>query len=231
MSLRIFVAGASGRVGSRLFRSLASRGDEVIAGSRANGVDTASGAGIAAAIRGSEILVDVTNAISRDPDEVKRFFVDSSTNLVAAAREAGVRHCVLLSVVGADRMPDGGYMRAKVAQEQIVAKSGLPYTIVRATQFDEFVATFGDVFAAEGGVVVPDALVQPIAIDDVVRGLVKVIDGPPVNGIVNLAGPRAMPMTEAVALALRARGDSRRVIASRDVRYFGALLERDTLVP
>lgn len=227
---RILVAGASGRVGSRLAALLVAQGHDVVRASPSTGVDTVSGTGLDESMRGVDTVVDATNRASRDGDEVRRFFETSTAHLVAAGRRAGVEHHVVLSVVGADRM-GSGYMRAKVAQERLVMEGGIPFTIARATQFFEFVATFAEVFAANGEVRVPDARMQPIAIEDVATALAARLALRPRNGIVEMGGPAAFPIREVVARIANARGDRRPVTASRDVLYFGAPLEEDTLVP
>jgi uncharacterized protein YbjT (DUF2867 family) len=227
---RVLVAGASGRVGSRLATLLAAHGHEVVRVSRSTGVDTVSGRGLDESMRGVRTMVDATNLVSRDAGEARRFFETSTGNLVAAARRAGVTHHIVLSVVGADRM-GSAYMRAKVAQERLVMEAGIPFTVARATQFFEFVATFADAFAVNGEVRVPDARMQPIAIDDVAAGLAMLAVGPPANGLFDIAGPRPFSIRDAVARIARARGDHRTVIASREVLYFGAPLEDDTLLP
>ena len=199
--------------------------------SRSTGVDTLSGTGLDEAMRGVDTIVDATNPASREADAVRRFFETSTQNLVAAGRRAGVTHHLVWSVVGADRMGRSGYMRAKVAQERLVTEAGIPFTIVRATQFFEFVATFPDVFAVDGEVRVPDARIQPIAIENVAAGLAARVALRPRNGILEMGGPAAFPFREVVSRIASARGDHRPVTASRDVLYSGAPLEDDTLVP
>ena len=190
-----------------------------------------SGVGLDAATDGVDTIVDATNVVGRAPDEILHFFETSTSNLVAAGRRAGVRHHIALSVVGADRMPDSPYMRGKVAQERVLADGGVPFTIVRATQFFEFVASFPAVFAAGADVHVPQARIQPIAIENVVAALAMRVGHAPANGIVDVAGPRAYAIRDAVARVIAARGEQRSVTASSDVRYFGAKLEDDTLLP
>jgi uncharacterized protein YbjT (DUF2867 family) len=182
-------------------------------------------------MRGAQVVIDVTNARSRDPAEVLRFFQTSTRNLIEAGRDAGVAHHLALSVVGADRMPDSGYMRGKVAQERAIAESGVDFTILRATQFYEFVAGFGDAFASGDCIRVPDARMQPVAIDDVASALASLAHGGPANGIVEIGGPEVMPIREAVSRILESRGDRRPIASSREVAYFGARLDEDTLVP
>ena len=228
---RVLIAGASGQVGSRLAALLGEQGHDVVAASRSNGVDVLSGAGLDAAMKGVDVVIDVTNARTRDPDELRRFFETSTRNLATTGRKAGVAHHIALSVVGADAMPDSPYMRGKIAQEQAIAAGGIPYTILRATQFFEFVASFAEVFAADGEVRLPDARMQPIAVDDVASALARSSDDAPSNGVREVGGPEVMTIRDAVSRILTARGVVRPVVAARDVRYFGARLDRDTLVP
>jgi uncharacterized protein YbjT (DUF2867 family) len=228
---RVLIAGASGQVGSRLAALLGDKGHDVVAASRSNGVDAFSGAGLDAAMKGVDVVVDVTNARTRDPEELRRFFEASTRNLAAAGRKAGVAHHIALSVVGADAMPDSPYMRGKIAQEQAIAAGGIPYTILRATQFFEFVAGFAEAFATDGEVRLPDARMQPIAVDDVATALARLSGDAPSNGVREVGGPEAMTIRDAVSRILTARGVVRPVTAARDVRYFGARLDRDTLVP
>lgn len=227
---RVLVAGASGRVGSRLATLLSARGHDVVRASRSTGVDLLTGAGLDESMRGVNTIVDATNLASRDAAEARRFFETSTGNLVAAGLQAGVSHHVVLSVVGADRM-QSAYMRAKVAQERLVMAGGIPFTIARATQFFEFVATFADAFAVDGEVRVPDARMQPVAIDDVAAELTLLVNRPPENGVFEIAGPRPLSIRDAVTRIARTRGDRRPVIASREALYFGAPLEDDTLLP
>jgi uncharacterized protein YbjT (DUF2867 family) len=193
-------------------------------------VDTVSGTGLDESMRGVNTIVDATNMPSRDADDVRRFFETSTGTLLAAGRRAGVSHHIVLSVVGAGRM-QSAYMRAKVAQERLVIEGGIPFTLAPATQFFEFVATFADAFAVDGEVRVPDARMQPIAVGDVAAELAMLASGPPANGVFEIAGPRPFGIREAVERIARARGDRRPVTASRDVLYFGAALEDDTLLP
>lgn len=228
---RILVAGASGRVGSGLAALLAADGHDVVGASPSTGVDTVSGVGLDAAMQGATIVVDATNIASRDPEVVRRFFETSTDNLLAAGRRSGVMHHLVLSVVGADRMPGSPYMRGKVAQENRVTEGEIPFTIVRATQFFEFVATFADVFGVNGEVRVPDARLQPMAIADVATILARRAVDAPENGIVDIGGPQVFPFREVVARMANARGDRRPVTATREALYFGAALMDDTLLP
>jgi uncharacterized protein YbjT (DUF2867 family) len=173
----------------------------------------------------------VANSPSFEDQAVLEFFEKSGRNLMAAEAAAGVKHHVALSVVGADRLPDSGYMRAKLAQEALIRAGRTPYTILRATQFHEFLAAIGESSAVGEEIRLPTALMQPIAADDVAAALAEVALEPPAGGIVELAGPEAIPMSEAVRRALAAKGDARRVVAAADARYFGAELDDRSLTP
>jgi uncharacterized protein YbjT (DUF2867 family) len=213
-------------------------GEDVVAASRRSGADVLSGAGLAKAVAGADALVDVTNSPSFEDDEVMEFFVGSTTNLVAAARAAGVGHYVALSIVGADGLPDSGYLRAKVAQERIIASSGLPYTIVRATQFREFAAAIVESMVVETDadeddehdVRVPDALIQPIAADEVAAFLAEVAVSPPRNHVINIGGPEKISFARLAREVLAIRHDDQRVVVDRQATYFGTTLKRDSLV-
>ena len=228
--MKVLIAGASGAIGSRLAAILADQ-HEVVAVSRSSGVDTVSGRGLENALRGVQTVIDVTNIRSRDPEEVLRFFESSTRRLTAAGLEAGVEHHITLSVVGAHRMEESGYMRAKVAQERALMRSGVPFTILRAAQVFEFVASFGDVFADGDEVRVPDAKMQPVASEDVADALATLTSRPPANGVVDVGGPRVMRIRDAVSRILEARGDRRTVRGVQEVPYFGAVIAEDTLVP
>lgn len=230
--------GASGLIGTMLVELLTREGEVVVAASRRSGVDVQSGAGLAKAVAGADALVDVTNSPSFEDDEVMDFFVASTTNLVAAARAAGVGHYVALSVVGADALPDSGYLRAKVAQERIIASSGLPYTIVRATQFREFAAAIVESMVVETDadedgehdVRVPDAMIQPIAADEVAAFLAEVAVSPPRNHVINIGGPEKISFARLAREVLAIRHDDQRVVVDRQATYFGTTLKKDSLV-
>jgi uncharacterized protein YbjT (DUF2867 family) len=228
--MRVLIAGASGGIGTRLVKLLRDR-HEVVPASRSSGIDTVTGDGVAAAMRGVQAVIDVTNIRSREPHEVRRFFESSARNLTLRGRDAGVQHHITLSVVGADRMPGSAYMPGKVAQERAVIESGVPYSILRATQFFEFVAGFADVFASERGVCVPDANMQPIASDDVANAIARLIERSPANAILEVGGPEVMPIRHAVSRIMETRDDARVVTSAQGVTYFGASIEQDTLVP
>jgi uncharacterized protein YbjT (DUF2867 family) len=185
--MKVVIVGGSGLIGKKLSNLLRQGGHDVVSASPSSGVNSVTGAGVAEALAGAQVVVDVSNSPSFEERAVLEFFETSSRNLLAAAKTAGVRHYVALSVVGADRLPDSGYMRAKVAQEKLIRAAGLPYTILRATQFYEFVGGIAESGAVDGAVRLPPAQMQPIAADDVAQGLADVVAQSPINGIVELA--------------------------------------------
>ncbi|CAN7672926.1 MULTISPECIES: SDR family oxidoreductase [Duganella] len=229
--MKIVVIGGSGLIGSKLVNILRARGHEVLPASPASGVNTITGEGLARALAGADVVVDVANSPSFEDQAVMEFFQTSGRNLLAAAAAAGVRHHVALSVVGADRLPDSGYLRAKIAQEELIRKSGLPYTIVRATQFLEFlggIATAG----FDGQVIrLSSGLMQPIASDDVAAAVADFTLGGPINGIAEIAGPERESMAGLVQRYLKSTNDARPVVADAHARYFGAELAELSLVP
>jgi uncharacterized protein YbjT (DUF2867 family) len=210
---------------------LRDRGHEALAASPSSGVNALTGVGLSAALAGAAVVVDVANSPSFEDAAVLNFFETSTRNLLLAEANAGVGHHVTLSVVGADRLPDSGYMRAKVAQEVLIQSATVPYTIVRATQFFEFLGGIAQASTDGGTVRLPPARMQPIAADDVATALADVAVGTPVNGIVELAGPEPLPMDELIRRLLGATGDARPVIADAQIRYFGAALNDSSLVP
>ena len=210
--MKIVVIGGSGLIGSKLVNNLRQRGHEVVAASPSSGVNTLTGEGLADALAGARVVVDVANSPSFEDKAVMEFFETSGRNLLAAEAAAGVGHHVALSVVGADRLPDSGYLRAKVAQEKLIKASKIPYTIVRATQFFEFAGGIAQ-SATEGQTVrLSPALMQPIVSDDVAAALADVALGAPVNGTVELAGPERFSLDELVQHFLDAKHDARRVV-------------------
>jgi uncharacterized protein YbjT (DUF2867 family) len=212
-------------------QKLRDRGHAVLAASPASGVNTLTGGGLAAALERTAVVVDVTNSPSFEDAAVLRFFETSTRNLLRAAADAGVGHYVALSVVGADRLPDSGYMRAKVAQEALIRSAQVPYTIVRATQFFEFLGAIAGSSTAGDAVRLPPARMQPIAADDVAAALAEVAVGTPVNGIVEVAGPEPLPMDACVRRFLHAHQDTRQVVADVHARYFGTELNDQSLTP
>jgi uncharacterized protein YbjT (DUF2867 family) len=229
--MKIIVIGGSGLIGSRLCKNLAERGHQVVAASPKSGVNTVTGEGLAAGVTGAQVVVDVANAPSWEDAAVMKFFDASTRNLLAAEAKAGVRHHVALSVVGTERLQDSGYFRAKLIQEKLIAASAVPYTIVRATQFFEFLG--GIAQGSTGGQVVrlPAALMQPMSADDVAAGLVDFTLGSPLNGIAEIAGPEALGIDEAVRRYLAATGDARQVIMDASAPYYGVRVSQSTLTP
>jgi uncharacterized protein YbjT (DUF2867 family) len=229
--MKIVVIGGSGLIGKKLVSRLRERGHEAIAASPSSGVNAVTGEGLAEVLVGAQVVVDVTNSPSFEDAAVLEFFEKSSRNLLAAEADAGVAHHVVVSIVGADRIPDSGYMRAKVAQEKLIQSAGIPYTIVRATQFFEFIETIVAQFPTDGQTVhLPPAFIQPIWSDDVVDALVDITLGTPVNDIIDLAGPDRFRFEEIIRQFLSATHDSRQVVVDSHARYFGAALN-DQLVP
>ncbi len=229
--MRITVVGASGLIGTKVVEVLTGEGHDVVAASRSSGVDVLTGAGLTDALAGADALVDVTNSPSFDDGPVMEFFTTSATNLVDAARVASVGHYVALSIVGVDGLPDSGYFRAKVAQERIVTESGLPYTIVRVTQFAEFADAITESMTVGTEVRVPDALIQPIPADDVASAVAHVAAGTPLNGIVSFGGPRKITFEQLARDALARKGDgTKTVVVDPDARYYGAALGSGSLV-
>jgi uncharacterized protein YbjT (DUF2867 family) len=229
--MKIVVVGASGRLGKKLVSKLREHGHEAVAASRSSGVDAVTGEGLAEALVSAQAVVDVTSSPSFEDAAVLEFFEKSSRNLLAAEADAGVGHHIAVSIVGADRIPDSGYMRAKVAQEKLIQSAAIPYTIVRATQFFEFIETIIAQFPTDGQTVhLPAALIQPILTDDVADALIDITLGAPVNGIIDLAGPDRFRFEDIVRQFLNATHDSRQVVVNSNARYFGAVLN-DQLVP
>lgn len=229
--MRVLVIGGSGLIGSQVVANLLALGHEAVPASPRSGVDAVTGLGLADAMSGVHTVVDVSNSPSFDDEPVLRFFTTSTTKLLASERDAGVGHHVALSIVGADRSQDSGYMRAKCAQEKLIEESGAPYTIVRATQFFEFVDAIADT-ATEGDTVrVPHGAFQPIAASDVAAAVTEAAKGTPLNGIRNVAGPERLGMDDFVRARLAATGDPRQVVTDPTARYFGALIDEHSIVP
>lgn len=228
--MRITIAGSTGQIGSKVAALLAAAGHDVVGLSRADGCDVVTGVGLDVALRGADVLVDVTNSPSFDDDPVMAFFTAESANLVAAAREAGIGHVVVLSIVGADGLPDSGYMRAKVVQETTITGSGIPYTIVRATQFHEFADMIVGSLLRDGAIHAPDARIQPIAAADVAAEIADVAQAAPINGILNLGGPEKMSFAQLAKTLTAARGESTPVVVDASATYFGTAVDQDSLV-
>ena len=229
--MKIVVVGGTGLIGAKIVNILRQRGQEVVAASPRGGVNTITGEGLEGAVAGASTVVDVSNAPSSDPAAVLDFFETSSRNLLAMEAAAGVQHHIALSIVGADRVPGQGYFRAKVAQEKLIQASGIPYTIVRATQFLEFLAGIADGSTQESVVRLARGLLQPVAADDVAAFVAEVAIAEPANGIVEIAGPERAPFDEIIGRYLTAIGDARKVVSDPEARYFGGLIEETSLVP
>jgi uncharacterized protein YbjT (DUF2867 family) len=229
--MKIVVIGGTGLIGSKLVALLRQRGNEVLAASPDRGVNTITGAGLPEALAGAQVVVDVANSPSFEDVAVLNFFQTSGKNLLAAEEAAGVRHHVALSVVGADRLPDSGYLRAKVAQENLIKASGIPWSILRSTQFFEFVTRIADEGSDGNTVRVPDALIQPIVSDDVVAVLADIALGAPLNDVVEVGGPERFRLEQFIGRGLSFKNDQRKVVADHHARYFGTELAEESLVP
>jgi uncharacterized protein YbjT (DUF2867 family) len=229
--MKIVVVGGTGLIGSKLVEKLRGEGHEALTASPASGVNTITGEGLTGALDGTAVVVDVTNSPSFDDAAVLDFFTRSTRNLLDAEAEAGVGHHLVLSVVGARRRSDSGYSRAKIAQEELIEGGPILYSIIHATQFFEFLKGIGD-DATEGDTVrLAPVFIQPIAADDVASALAKVAVGPPMLGIVEVAGPQRFRLDELIRRDLGARHDPREVISDPDARYFGAKLGERSLLP
>ena len=230
-TMKIVVIGGTGLIGSKVVEKLRGRGYDVVAASPNSGVNTLTGEGLAEVLEGASVVVDVSNSPSFEDAQVMAFFETSTRNLLAYEAAAGVQHHVALSVVGCDRLPNSGYLRAKLAQEKLIKESSLPYSIVRATQFFEFLKRIAD-SATEGNTVrLPSVGFQPLAADDVASVVAKVAIGSPLNGIVEVAGPEKFRFDEFISRDLVARKDPREVIADPHALYFGTELSERSLVP
>lgn len=230
-NMKIVVIGGTGLIGSKVVKNLSERGYDVVAASPNSGVNTLTGEGLAEVLEGASVVVDVSNSPSFEDAAVMEFFTTSTRNLLAYEEFAGVGHHVALSVVGCDTLPESGYLRAKVAQEKLIKESSIPYSIVRATQFFEFLKRIAD-SATEGNTVrLPSVGFQPMAADDVAKVVGKTAVGSPLNGIVEVAGPEEFRFDEMIRMGLNARQDPREVVADPHARYFGTELSERSLVP
>jgi uncharacterized protein YbjT (DUF2867 family) len=229
--MKVVVVGGSGLIGSKVVARLAEDGHEAIAASPKSGVNTVTGQGLAEVLAGAQVVVDVSNSPSLQDQAALEFFTTSTANLLAAEQAAGVGHHVALSVVGTERLQESGYLRAKLAQEQLVKESGIPYSIVHATQFFEFVSSIADAATDGTTVRLSPALVQPIAADAVAGAVARTAVGEPVNGTIEIAGPEQFGLDELIRRGLRVRGDPRVVVADPQARYYGARLEERVLLP
>jgi len=229
--MKVVIIGGTGLIGRKLAAILKSKGHDVTSASPSTGVDSVSGAGLAEAIAGADVVIDVTNSPSFEEQAVLDFFRRSTGNLLKAARDAGVANFVALSVVGADRIRDSGYLRAKRLQEELIEAGGVPFTILRATQFFEFLGAIAGDGAQGDAVHLSTSRFQPVAADDVASTLADVATSSPKNGAVELAGPDVSSIAEFMQSFLAAKGDKRKVIADPGARYFGAVLDQNGLAP
>jgi uncharacterized protein YbjT (DUF2867 family) len=229
--MKIVVIGGSGLIGSKLVVKLREKGHEVVAASPKSGVNTLTSEGLAAAMLGASVVVDVSNSPSFEDAAVLKFFETSTRNLLTCEMAASVAHHVALSVVGTQRLAESGYFRAKIAQEEMIKKSAMPYTIVEATQFFEYLKGIADLSFDGDKVRLPPVMFQPMAADDVASALADIAVGPPVNGTVEIGGPEQFRLDELVRQRLAALQDPRKVVANTEARYAGAKVELETLVP
>ena len=229
--MKVVVIGGTGLIGSKLVEKLTAHGHEAVAAAPQTGVNTLTGEGLAAALVGADVVVDVSNSPSFADDDVMHFFVTSTGNLLQAEEEAGVGHHVALSVVGTGTLPDSGYLRAKAAQEELITASGVPFSIVRATQFFEFTKAIADASTVDGALHLAPVHYQPMASDDVASVVAKTAVSPALGGIKEIGGPERVRMDEFIAAALAAAGDTRELVVDEHARYFGTELADDSLVP
>ena len=229
--MRIVVLGGSGLIGSKLVHLLRQEGQDVVSASPTSGVNTTTGEGLDDALAGAQVVVDVTNSPSFEDKAVLEFFEISGRHIVAAEEKAGISHHVALSVVGADRLQESGYFRAKLAQEHLIERSPIPYTILRSTQFFEFLGSIAQEGVVGQTVHMSPALVQPVAADDVAATLASIALSPPVRGIVEIAGPERISLADLVKQFLSKTGDPRQVVADGNARYYGLVLNDQSLTP
>ncbi len=229
--MKIVVIGGTGLIGSRLVNKLREHGHEAVAAAPNTGVNSLTGEGLAEVLKGTSVVVDVSNSPSWEDAAVLNFFQTSTRNLLTDEAAAGIKHHVALSVVGTDRLSESGYFRAKIAQEKLIKESSIPYSIVHATQFFEFLKGLADISMVGDKVHLPPVLFQPMAADDVASGVARVAVGQPVNGIVEIAGPEQFRVDELVRRRLGSLKDPREVIADPNARYGGAKVSERTLLP
>jgi uncharacterized protein YbjT (DUF2867 family) len=229
--MKIVVIGGTGLIGSKTVERLRKKGHEVLAASPNSGVNTLTGEGLTEALAGAQVVIDLANSPSFEDKAVLEFFETAGRNLLAAEKAAGVKHHIALSVVGAERLPKSGYLRAKMAQEKLIRESGIPYTIVHSTQFFEFLGGIAQSGTVGETVTVSSAYFQPIASDDVADIMADVALSAPINGVVEIAGPEPFRMSELVARFLKAKNDPRKVIGDVHALYFGTELDDGSLVP
>ncbi|RWE78559.1 SDR family oxidoreductase [Mesorhizobium sp.] len=229
--MKIVIIGGTGLIGSKTVERLRKKGHEVLAASPNSGVNTVTGEGLTDALAGAQVVVDLANSPSFEDKAVLQFFETSGRNLLAAGKAAGVKHHIALSIVGAERLPDSGYLRAKMMQEKLIRESGIPYTIVHSTQFFEFLGGIAQSATVGDTVTLPSAYFQPIASDDVADIMTDVALSAPINGTIEIAGPEPIRMSDLVARFLKATNDPRKVIGDPHARYFGTELDDSSLVP
>lgn len=229
--MKIVILGGTGLIGSKVVNLLRAGGHDVVAASPSKGINSITGEGLTEALTGAQVVVDVTNSPSFEDKAVLEFFETSTRNVLAAEAKTGVRHHVALSIVGTDQLPASGYLRAKVAQEKLIKASPISYTILRATQFFEFVGRIADEATSGQTVYLPSVLFQPIFSDDLATNLAKIAVAKPLNGTIEIAGPEAIPFDEVVRQYLTAHKDPRTVVTDEQGRYFGTTLEKRSLVP
>jgi uncharacterized protein YbjT (DUF2867 family) len=229
--MKTVVIGGTGLIGSKVVTCLKEEDHEAVAASPDSGVNTLTGEGLAEVLEGASVVIDVSNSPSFEDEAVMEFFTTSTTNLLAAEADAGVRHHVALSVVGTERLTESGYFRAKIAQEKLIRDSSIPYSIVHATQFFEFVKSIAAAATDGDTVRLAHVLIQPMAADDVAAAVCEISQRPPAEGVIEVAGPEQFRLDELIHLGLAAKGDQRTVVADPKARYFGAELQERTLLP
>jgi uncharacterized protein YbjT (DUF2867 family) len=229
--MKIVVIGGTGLIGSKVVDKLNAHGHDAVPAAPQTGVNTLTGEGLDHALAGADVVVDVSNSPSFADDDVMSFFATSTTNIVEAEKDAGVNHHVALSVVGTGTMPDSGYLRAKAAQEDLIKESGVPYSIVHATQFFEFTKAIADASTIDGKLHLAPVQYQPIASDDVASAVARVGVSAPLNGIKEIGGPKRVRMDQFIAAALARSGDTRELLVDEHAKYFGTELADDSLVP
>lgn len=229
--MKLVIIGGTGLIGSKLVATLKEQGHQAVAAAPSTGVNVLTGDGLAAVLRGASVVVDVSNSPSFEDAAVMRFFTTATRTVLAHASAAAVSHYVALSVVGTERLAESGYFRAKIAQERLITEASIPYSIVHATQFFEFVTSIAGAATVGDTVRLAPVLIQPMAADDVATAVARIALGAPVNGVVEIAGPELFRLNELIQQAMSARHDARTVVADPAARYFGAILGERTLVP
>jgi uncharacterized protein YbjT (DUF2867 family) len=229
--MKVVVIGGTGLIGSKLVEKLTAHGHDALPAAPQTGINTLTGEGLEDALAGADVVVDVSNSPSFADDDVMSFFVTSTTNVLDAEKKAGVKHHVALSVVGTGTLPESGYLRAKAAQEDLITRSGIPYSIVHATQFFEFTRAIADASTIDGKLHLAPVHYQPIASDDVATALRRVAVGAPLNGIKEIGGPEKLRMDQFIPAVLAETGDTRELVVDEHAKYFGTELADDSLVP